>query len=124
MGAERIADETARLKDRLRRQTGLEPVVIAQHYGRASQLAFYLPGRPVVYCSSSRMAGRRTQYDYWPDTDLDDMAVLRGRPGVLLGATGEQWRHAFERVQEHGVLDGEHKEGRLTFLGYRYKGFR
>jgi len=93
-------------------------------YGAASEMAFYLPGRPVVYCASGvRGIGRRTQYSYWADTDLGDLATLGGRPAVLLGATRERWEGAFERVEEVGVLPNEAKRGRETFLGYGYRGF-
>lgn len=124
LNADVMADDVARLLDGLRSRARAEPFVIAQHYGRASLLAFYLPGRPTVYCASSRMGGRATQYDYWPDTSLDNLAVLRDRPAVLVGATLEQWQPAFSRVELWGTLRGEHKKGRLTFLGFRFRGFR
>lgn len=118
-----IAADAARLAGELRDRTGLEPFFVAQHYGRAAQLAFYLPGRPAVYCSSSRMGGRRTQYDYWPDTDLDDLSRLRGRPAVLVGGSKDQWAGAFEHVEELGPLAGEYKARRPAFLGFGYRGF-
>src|SRR5262249_16378256 len=68
--ADARAGAVSREMERLADETGLEPFVMAQHYGRASQLAFYLPGRPRVYCSSSLMGGRRTQFDMWPETNL------------------------------------------------------
>src|SRR5690606_11346427 len=109
MGASLMGAHVAQLAADLRRDGG-EPMIIAQHYGRASQLAFYTGPtdggdrrgpRPVVYSSSSFMAGRETQYDYLPDTDLTDPA-LRGRSGVLIGATREQWEHMFQRVETLG----------------------
>jgi hypothetical protein len=127
MGARDLAAEIDALRHALRpdrdlNPAGLEPMVVAQHYGRASLLAFYLPDRPVVYCSSSRMGGRRTQYDFWPDTDLDDPALL-GRPGVLLGASAGQWRVPFEAVAGPVPVEHEPKRDRLTFLGGGYRGF-
>lgn len=106
---------------RVRHGTGQEPFVIAQHYGRASLMAFYLKGRPTVRCSSSRMGGRRTQYDLWPDASLDDPGLL-GRPALVFGGTLDQWAPSFERVEELGVLPGETKKGRLAFVGYGYRG--
>lgn len=107
----------------LRRRTGLEPFYIAQHYGVASRLAFYLPDHPTVYCSSSRMNGRKTQYDFWPDTDLDDMKTLAGRPAVMVGAEIETWQRLFERVESLGRLEGDHKKNRPAFAGVGYRGF-
>jgi hypothetical protein len=128
MGASQMGEHVARLAADLPRDRG-EPMIIAQHYGRASQLAFYSgpaddsgarAPRPIVYSSSSFMAGRETQYDYWPDTDLTDPA-LRGRSGVLLGATRQQWEHMFQRVQPIGPLAGETKADREAFLGYGFR---
>lgn len=117
-----VAAETQRVMVRLR-DAGENPFVVAQHYGRASQLAFYLPGRPTVYCSSSRVGGRRTQHDYWPDTDLDDLALLQGRAAVLHGATAEVWSVAFPRVDPLGPIPGDHKTTRPLFIGHDYRGF-
>ncbi len=122
MTADVLAADAARRFDQLKQETGLEPFYMAQHYGRASILAYYIRGHPSVRCSSSRMAGRRTQYDYWPDTDLDDPLLL-GRPAVLVGAVREQWAPLFERVEPIGRLEGEHKKERDAFVGYGYKGW-
>lgn len=126
MFADVRAADAARIEKELRTQTGLEPFVMAQHYGRTSQLAYYLPGRPTVYCAGAYMEGPRKQYDVWPDTDLSNPEVqsrLAGRPGLLVGGRLEQWAPAFERVVEAGQLEGEHKKGRMIYLGYGYRGF-
>lgn len=122
MTADVLAADADRLAHQLAKETGQEPFFIAQHYGRASILAYYLPGHPSVKCSSSRMQGRRTNYDYWADTDLDDPSLL-GRPAVLVGAVLEQWAPLFDRVVPVGRLQGEHKKERLVFLGYSYRGW-
>lgn len=123
-GADRMARHVARLLEDLKNRTGLEPFVIAMHYGRASQLAFYLPGQPTVYCSSSLMLeGRRTQYDFWPDTDVRRITTLDGRPAVAIGASEEDWLPVFREVQEVGRLDGDGKKNRPAFLGIGYRGF-
>jgi 4-amino-4-deoxy-L-arabinose transferase-like glycosyltransferase len=123
MGARLVAQDADRLMQELEVSTGQEAFIIGQQYGRASQLAFYMPGRPVVYSSSSRSdGGRRTQYDLWAETDLDDPALL-GRPAVCVGGHLYQWEPAFERIEEYGMLEGEPKASRLTFIGYGYKGF-
>lgn len=134
-GADRIAAHAAELARGLEKQTGRPAFFVSQHYGRASQLAFYLPRAPgggfpspQVVCTSSRMGGRVTQYDKWLDTspERDD---LMGRPAVLLGATQEQWENWFEHVEPvpgdgavAGHLRGETKPSRLAFLGWGYRG--
>lgn len=104
-----------------------EPLIISQHYGRASRLRFYLPGRPIVYASGSLTGGRRVQQEYWADTNLRDPALL-GRDAILigdggLGPTGKGWLRGFERIEEAPPLAGETKRGRPVFIGREYKGF-
>ncbi|MFN0134294.1 MAG: ArnT family glycosyltransferase [Phycisphaerales bacterium] len=119
-GARTMAADADRLVRELQAETGLLPFVVAQHYGRASLLAFYMDGRPTIYCSSSKSAGRRTQYDLWTETSLDDRALL-GRPAVLVGGEWEAWTWAFGPVREVGPLRGETKRNRMTYLGFAYR---
>jgi len=123
-----FAGQAAALGERLGAETGLEPAYIAIHYGRASQMAFYLPGRPVTYAASAHFGdGRRTQYDLWPQTDLANPEVterLRGRPAVLFDGTEADWRRFFDRVVNLGPLPGEPKKNRPVLLGYGYHGLR
>ncbi|MEO1008459.1 MAG: glycosyltransferase family 39 protein [Planctomycetota bacterium] len=126
MGIRDVAARVDGLRTALRDRTAKEPFVIAQHYGRASLLAFYLEGRPTTYCSSALMGGRRTQYDHIPETDLLDPGThsrLLGRPAIALGATHEQWMHGFPVVERLGVLQGETKPDRESFRALRYRGF-
>jgi 4-amino-4-deoxy-L-arabinose transferase-like glycosyltransferase len=130
LGRLMYADVRARHAERilagLRTDTGLEPFVVAQHYGRASQLAYYLSGRPVVFSASAHTGGRTTQYDVWPETDLAHpatLASLQGRPALLVGGEPHHWTPAFERLEEAGQLQGEHKKGRRIYLAYGFRGF-
>lgn len=110
------------------RGDGARAFVVADHYGRASQLSYYIPGRPTVYCASSLMGGRRSQFDLWPHTDLHD-PTLRGRDALLLSNdkpwTLDSWRAMFESVEpatESGKLDGEHKRDRVAYIGRSFLG--
>lgn len=122
-GADRMGrDADARLAS-IEAETGLEPFVVAQHYGRASQLAFYMKGRPTVYCAGSLAGGRHTQYDYWRETDLRQDHGLLGRPALLIGDAREAWQAAFDSVRPAGTLDGDGKRNRPVWVGLRFKGF-
>ncbi len=119
-GAREHAAGVAAELDRLR-GAGAEPFVMATHYGRASLLAFYLPGRPTVWCASSVLGGRETQYDYWASTDLrrpETHAALEGRSAVLVG--GGAWWRMFEDVQEIGP--GPERRPWPTYVGVAYRG--
>ena len=124
MGADRMAADVQRRLDALRDRTGLEPFLVSSHYGRASQMAFYLAGHPTTYCSSDLLGpGRRTQYDYWPDTDLRRQQDLIGRPAVALGADADSWRTCFAAVTPASALDGDGKRGRAVHECEGFKGF-
>ncbi|MEO0511552.1 MAG: glycosyltransferase family 39 protein [Planctomycetota bacterium] len=121
--ARAMAQDAAALGDRVAAEAGLDgpPLFIAQHYGRASLLAFYLPGRPTVYCASAFTGGRRSQYDVWAETDLADPG-LAGRTAVLSGAKQWQWAEAFDEVEPVGPLERDHKK-RAVFVGRGFRGF-
>ena len=125
-GADDFAAEAAVAAASLREQTGLEPFYMAVHYGRASLLRFYLPGRPEVYSASAHTGGRRSQFDVWHETDLSQPAVndrLRGRPAVLFGGEGAPWGLVFGDVREIGPLPSEPKRSRTTWIGEGFLGF-
>lgn len=112
--------------ERLRASTGIEPFVISTHYGRASQLSFYLPGHPTVYCTSARTGGRKTQFELWPHTNLDHPETHRqlvARPAIALGGDAQHWLPAFEALQPLGPLYAEPKARRSAYLAYGYRGF-
>ncbi|MGC9317854.1 MAG: ArnT family glycosyltransferase [Armatimonadota bacterium] len=93
-GAQRLAGRVEDAMELARERTGREPFVAAGSYGTASQLAYYLPGRPTVY-GAGRYVGRRgSQYDYFEDTDLTDPRLL-GRPAVLVLKAPEDWQREF-----------------------------
>jgi 4-amino-4-deoxy-L-arabinose transferase-like glycosyltransferase len=79
---------------RVRQQTGEKPFILADSYWRASLLAFYLPGKPVVFSAASHIGSRKSSYDYFADTDLTDPRLF-GRPTLLIGAAAEIWEKAF-----------------------------
>ena len=112
--------------DDLEAQIGKKPLVMSEHYGRASQLAFYLPGRPTVYCTSAQVGGRKTQYDMWTHTDLsnpDTLAPLIGRPGLLFGGQPFHWNSAFDNLQDIGPLDHEPRKHKTTYIGFNFHTF-
>ncbi|MDX2198945.1 MAG: glycosyltransferase family 39 protein [Phycisphaerae bacterium] len=74
----------------LEQQIGIAPPVIASHYMTAGLLAFYLPGRPVVWNAGSRLGTRTSSYDYWPDTRLE-LVLERHDAAILNGTKAERW---------------------------------
>jgi hypothetical protein len=133
IGMDTHGQEVHALVTALGEQTGLDPFVMTRHYGRASQLAFYVPGHPTTYAAQAQTGGRKTQYDIWAETDLmnrDTQLALTGRPAVLVGGELTEWNLAFERVEELGVLDSDPSRSRKntdkhhrSYFGFGYRGF-
>lgn len=150
-GAREMARHVQELVRGLEMDRGVEAFVVAQHYGRASQLSYYLkpreapapprvspegeriaPGvsridRPRVVCAMVQTGGRRSQFDLWAHTRLDQPWLL-GRPAVIVTSMRPEalavWERMFERVEPipGGKLRGEGKADRSAYLGYGYRG--
>jgi hypothetical protein len=126
----------AELLTGLRDGTQREPFVIAQHYGRASQLAYYLrlSDRPwtQVLCAMAHSGGRESQFDYWPHTNLRKPELIQpdllGRPAVIITSTqpyiADLWRTMFTEVRAipDARLRGETKPDRSALLGFNFTG--
>ena len=137
-GAKEMAVHVRELLEHLRQETDREPFVIAQHYGRASQLAYYLRapeegvkspailhstkrgealmsrrwvGPYEVLCAMYQTGGRRSQFDIWAQASLKRPELL-GRPAVIVTSVQQhmldQWRTMFERVEP---IPGERLRG-------------
>lgn len=115
-GAARTGREIEALASSIAGRTGMPPLIIANGYSQASLLAFYMPSHPSVRSASSLLGGRKSAYDFFADTGLNNPADL-GRPAVLYGATRDEWQAAlrFDRVE----LTAEPGN---VFIGYGYGG--
>lgn len=98
-GWRELGVEVGKLRDAFDAQ-GPEPIIVADHYQIASQVAFYTPGNPTVYCAQPAFGERQSQYDIWahPLTESLDRPVIYvgtlrpmltetqdGRPAVMPG---------------------------------------
>lgn len=126
IGMREHAQDAQRVLDELREQTGQDPFVITNHYGRASQLAFYLPDHPIVYCNSAHIGGRMTQYDIWDETNIanpETHAQLLDRPALMLGGPDRHWDAGFDSIQPIDPLVNEPKAHGTAYIGIGYNGF-
>ena len=77
--------------------------VLCEDYMDASQLSFYLPGQPDTYFAGSywtdpAVRRRWTQYDVWPDRQLD-RPELKGKDAVYVGWPNyAPLRESFDKV--------------------------
>ncbi len=128
-GADQMGRSAWTMEQELLNETGRPPFIMAAHYGRASLLSYYMPGHREVYCPSKLTpGGRTTAWDFWPELDIEDPALLT-RPAIVVGLTREDWQQVFERVGEPVHLAGDlkvDKQGhpaRPAFKAYGFKGF-
>jgi 4-amino-4-deoxy-L-arabinose transferase-like glycosyltransferase len=139
IGSRDMGHEVAGLMSELRTQTGKPAFVIAQHYGAAAQMMYYVSwetgpdgqARREAFCAGPLTGGRRSHFDYMPETLLSRPDLL-GRPAVILSNNRDDvrrvWEGLFERVVEYHSpggsrrLIGEHKKDRVVYFGFGYKG--
>ena len=72
-------------RERVRHDTGTEPVVAAMTWGVPGELAFYGSGHPDTYSLGPALAGRLSQYDLWRPNPVADAQVFRGQSFVYVG---------------------------------------
>lgn len=66
------------------RAAGRAPFIVTDDYQTASEIAFYCPGEPPVYCLQAVLGNRQSQYDIWPNP-IRDAAEFVGRPCIYVG---------------------------------------
>jgi 4-amino-4-deoxy-L-arabinose transferase-like glycosyltransferase len=67
------------------RAAGHAPFIITDDYQVASEIAFYCPGEPTVYCLQAALGARQSQYDIWRPNPLRDPDSFGGRPCIYVG---------------------------------------
>lgn len=102
-GWQELGERVGQQIDRLRSQ-GAEPIVLTDYYQLASELAFYTPGNPTVYCLQSALGDRLSQYDLWPNPISDPVPFL-GRPCVYVGSMNHP-ELVGEAGEREGALEG------------------
>ena len=104
--------------DKVKAETGEVPLLITHRYDTSSLLAYYLPGHPRVFSARSDLGGRRSAYDFFPDTNLRDPRLI-GRPALLFRGKAKRWKEAF-LLEGFRPLDDR---GEIVFVAH-YKGLR
>ncbi len=115
-GHRKLAQRVEQAMVELEHKTGLQPFLVADNYTRASLMGYYVTGHPSVRSASYWRGGRKSSFDFFPDTSLTDPA-LNGRPAVLIGANEDSWKNAFffDRVwrlsRQHNLYAGTNYAG-------------
>lgn len=72
-----------------KQRAGRNPFILADDYQLASEIAFYCPSHPDVYCAQAALGGRQSQYDIWTNP-IRDAAQFVGRPCIYVGSLKPQ----------------------------------
>jgi undecaprenyl-diphosphatase len=112
--------ELGRMVSGIARDMDRPHFVVSDHYMVASELAFYVQGRPYVYCVN--LGRRMNQYDIWQDfrAVLDQAAIY-----VSNRRMPESLAKVFDVVREDTItIHGPSARPMKRFLIYRCYGFR
>jgi 4-amino-4-deoxy-L-arabinose transferase-like glycosyltransferase len=122
-----LAGELDTLCDRVRRETGQEPVLAAMVWTTPGELAFYCRGHPEAYSFGLALADRHSQYDLWRPNPLADAQAFHGRPFLYVGEKIPEAADVFERVEP--PIRVVHEEGGVpvavwtVWVGHGFRGF-
>ena len=94
-----LALEVDRLRDRVQRETGEDPVLAGMLWTLPGELSFYCREHPPAYSFGPALADRHSQYDLWRPNPVSDPEVFRGRSFIYVGERIPNFEGAFERVE-------------------------
>jgi 4-amino-4-deoxy-L-arabinose transferase-like glycosyltransferase len=122
-----LAAELDRLRERVNRETGAEPVLAGMVWTTPGELAFYCRGHPEAYSFGLALADRHSQYDLWRPNPVADAQAFRGRSFLYIGDEIPEAAEVFDRVeppvrvvhQENGVPVAVWK----VWIGHGFRGF-
>jgi hypothetical protein len=116
-----IADPFASTVDADLAQLPAGSFILCEDYQDASQLAFYLRGHPKTYFVGSYWTDplvrrRRTQFDMWPDRQLDQPQLL-GQDAIYIGTMAyAPLRESFQSVEALPDITIEHDGIRIRSI--------
>ena len=87
------------LRDRVKAETGEEPVLTGMAWTVPGELTFYCRGRPVAYSFGFALGERRSQYDLWRPNPVADAQAFRGRSFLYIGDDVPAVADAFDRLE-------------------------
>jgi hypothetical protein len=122
-GWQAMAADVDEVREKVRRETGREPLVAAMTWTIPGELGFYCAGRPGVYCFGSSLADRASQYDLWRPNPVSDAQAFAGETFVYVGAALPEG--TFDRVEL--VKVGTHREAGIPLQTWEIRvctGFR
>jgi hypothetical protein len=122
-----LAAELDLLRERVRRETGQEPVLAGMVWTTPGELAFYCRGHPEAYSFGLALADRHSQYDVWRPNPVADAQAFRGRSFLYVGDEIPGMADVFDRVEPPVRVvheeDGVPLAVWTVWVGHGFRGF-
>jgi hypothetical protein len=122
-----LAAEVDAIRDRVRTETGADPIVAATGWNMPGELGAYCKGHPEAYSLGSAMGDRHSQYDIWRPNPVADAQEFRGRAFVVVGGWPPAEAKVFERMEPPIVVvyreEGVPVAVWWVWVGYGFNGF-
>ena len=93
-----LGRELDSLREQLRQQDGVEPVLAGTNWSLPGALGIYCSGYPTVYSLGRAQGDRYSQYDFWPGP-THQAEAFRGRTFVVVGQLSASTMKAFDQVE-------------------------
>jgi hypothetical protein len=122
-----LAVEIDGLRDRIRRDTGEEPVLAGMTWTIPGELSFYCVAHPPAYSFGSALADRHSQFDLWRPNPVNNPAAFRGRTFLYVGDEIPDAHRVFDRLDP--PIRVVHREGAIPvaswtiWICHGFKGF-
>lgn len=126
-GWQTLAKEVDIIRDRVRAETGEEPLVAGTVWNVPGALGAYCKGHPETYSFGLAMSDRHSQYDIWRPNPVADAQAFRGRTFVFVGDGLPADAGVFERMELPVVV--VHREEGIpvavwwVWVGHGFRGF-
>ncbi|HJZ53573.1 MAG TPA: hypothetical protein VKE74_01360, partial [Gemmataceae bacterium] len=122
-----LAREVDVIRERVRHETGRDPVIAGMVWTTPGELSFYCRDHPEVYSLGLALADRHSQYDLWRPNPVADAQAFRGRSFLYIGEQIPGANEVFERVElPLRVVHAEHAVPVATWtvwVGHGFRGF-
>lgn len=126
-GWQTLAKEVDVIRDRVRAETGQEPLVAGTVWNVPGALGVYCKGHPETYSFGRAMGDRHSQYDVWRPNPVADAQEFRGRTFVFVGDGLPADTEVFERIEMPKVVvyreEGVPVAVWWVWVGHGFRGF-
>lgn len=126
-GWQTLGHEVDAIRDRVRAETGHEPLVAGTVWNIPGALGVYCKGHPETYSFGLAMADRHSQYDVWHPNPIADAQEFKGRTFVFVGDGLPADTTVFERVELAKIVtyreEGVPVSVWWVWVGHGFRGF-